>query len=154
MATQLKLCFIYLILLSWCKAGLADGLPKIALLALSVIIIGNLIYNKFWLNFQNFFGLFFLLPILFIFIISYLNPSYNWLTLGQVKDLKFIENLSSSKDIDSALTVSKRFKILLNEELSKEYKLALFLDLKNSFDNDLINEKDIENRNPKEYYLT
>lgn len=142
MATQLKLCFIYLILLSWCKAGLADGLPKIALLALSVIIIGNLIYNKFWLNFQNFFGLFFLLPILFIFIISYLNPSYNWLTLGQVKDLKFIENLSSSKNIDSALTVSKRFKILLNEELSKEYKLALFLDLKNSFDNDLINEKD------------
>lgn len=142
MPTQLKLCFIYLILLSWCKAGLADGLPKIALFALSLIIIGNLIFNKFWLNIRRFFGFFFLLPILIIFIISFLNPSYNWLTFDQIKDLKFQENVRSTKNIENALTASKRFKILLNEELPKEYKLSIFFDLKNSFENLFVNERD------------
>jgi len=136
------LCIAYLIIITWCKAGLAYGLPQITLFSLSLLILLKLIINKFWLFNKGRLLLFTFTVILSLFTISYFNPTYKWLNNKDFEQEKVFHKIQSAENIYSANVVSKRMKLLSSVNHPIDYKLAILMDLKNSFENNIFSDDD------------
>lgn len=129
-----KLCLLYLILITWNKAGHADGYGTILLYVLGVMIVccrwNDLKYLK-----SNF--LLPCIPIIFLVVISiiaWFNPQYRTITMMDLNDLNFEKVLLSSADSNKIEMASNAINLIIGQsKKDPETSLALFYYFKNRY---------------------
>ncbi|MEK9772863.1 MAG: hypothetical protein VW576_04805, partial [Opitutae bacterium] len=98
MSKTFKLCLLYLILITWNKAGHAEGYGTIALYILALVVLSSIVFKReFWTKRK----ILVCLPIfalILISIASWFNPSYRTISYKDLDDLKFEQVLLDSKD--------------------------------------------------------
>ena len=123
-----KIVSLYFIVISWLKAGLADGLWKFALLLLlsvvSIIAIRNIQWRTAHIPVALFSAI---LPALFF--VSIMNPSFRSIDAEILRELNFYKRLQSSQNLEGAQFISQRFRsIMSTAENSRSESLAIFFD--------------------------
>ena len=123
-----RLCILYILLIPWLKAGLAEGIFKlltgILLILLLLLSLRDIRWGKL-----NRIAVLFTTTIPVLFLISFLNPSFRAIDHEDLKELNFYKRLQSSNDLHAAQFLSQRFRsILATNEHSKSQSLAIFFD--------------------------
>ena len=144
MSKSFKLCLLYLILITWNRAGHAEGYGIIALYILGLAIIWSTIGK---LNFWKKRRIFQCLPIISLIVISiigWFNPYYRSVSVKDLEELEFEKTVLESKDSNKVEMVSNAFKLILNQNTEDpSTSLSLFFYFKNTYlDRFLPNEGD------------
>ena len=115
MSKSFKLCLLYLILITWNRAGHAEGYGIIALYILGLAIIWSIIGKlEFWKKRR----IFYCLPIISLIVISiigWFNPYYRSVSVKDLEELEFEKTVLESKDSNKVEMVSNAFKLILNQ---------------------------------------
>lgn len=132
----LNLMIVFFVFMSWCKAGLDEGIGRYILLAIgSWIVIQSLIkFRELRSSFTNVF-LYFLIFLIY-FGLSYLNPAYRSLESFDLNNVNFNQRIQTAKNKVNANFISQRISVILQtNKNNKNQGLALFNDLKLSYRN-------------------
>ena len=133
MSTLLKLSLAYVILVTWMKAGHAEGIGSVILTVLgSTILILHLGSRNFWerkiLVIQ--------LPIFaltIISVISYLNPRYRVISTKDIIELKIEEVLLNSNNPSKIEMMTKAMNLILDSaKSSPSTSISLFFHYKST----------------------
>ena len=134
MNNNLKLCILYLILVTWFKAGLAGGFPEIILGILGLTLLATqLLQNYFWTR-RCFLSI---LPLLLMFIwalISFNNPKYKALEAQELIELNLEETLLETRDSTKIEMISNGMNLVLEKSRDNpQLSIALFFHLKYTY---------------------
>ena len=123
---MLKYASLYIVTISWFKAGLVDGAQKVFLLVFLLIILALILFKcKGRINSINIIYLSLVIPLLFI--MSYLNPQYRVISQVDLKELNFKERLQTTKNFEGGKFLTERFKsILSTKQHSSSQSIAIF----------------------------
>lgn len=123
-----RLYILYILLIPWLKAGLAEGIYKLLEGTLLILVLLFSLKDIHWRK-LNMIAVLFTTTIPILFFISVLNPSYRAINHEDLKELNFYKRLQSSNDLQAAQFLSQRFRsILATNENSKSESLAIFFD--------------------------
>ena len=134
MNNNLKLCILYLILVTWFKAGLAEGFAGIILGILGLaLLVNQLFQNYFWT--RRYFLSIFPLLLLFIWaIISYNNPKHTALNAQDLIELNMEGILLETRDSAKIEMISNGMNLVLEKSRDNpKLSIALFFHLKNTY---------------------
>ena len=134
MNTVLKLSLVYLIFITWNKAGHAEGITTVFLNVLgALILVLHFFQRKSWGVKQ----LILYIPIValtIISIVSFLNPRYRVITVKDVTDLNFEKVLLQSNDPNKVEMMTKGMNLILDSaQTSPSNSIALFFYFKNTY---------------------
>lgn len=134
MSKSLKLCLLYLILITWNKAGHADGYGTILLYFIGCIIFCCRLINFSQLK-PNFFYLCVpILSLVVISIIAWFNPQYRVITMTDLNELNFEKVLLSSADSKKIEMVSNAINLIIGQsKKNPQTSLAFFYYFKNRY---------------------
>jgi O-antigen ligase len=133
-STLLKLSLVYVILITWMKAGHANGIGSVILTGLGSLIIILHIGRK---NFWEWRSLIFHIPLfslIAISLISYLNPRYRAITPNDLIELKFQEVLLSSDNPSKIEMMTNAINLILDSATSSpSTSISLFYHFKKTY---------------------
>ena len=134
MNNNLKLCILYLILVTWFKAGLAGGFPGIILGILGLtLLVTQLFQNYFWTR-KYFLSI---VPLLLMFIwavISFNNPKYQAINAQDLIELNMEGTLIETRDSTKIEMISNGMNLILEKSRDDpKLSIALFFHLKNTY---------------------
>jgi O-antigen ligase len=132
--TNLKLCVAYIILISWLKAGLADGYAGILLNFLAILVLSKQLFRKlFWTRKY----LLSILPLFLMttwFAMAYNNPRYRVLTTNDLIHSKMEKTLLESKSSEKIKMISSGINLVIDKaKVNPPLSIALLFHLKNSY---------------------
>jgi len=142
--TVLKLSLIFIIFITWNKAGHADGVSSYILNILGgLIVVLQLFQRRFWEINQ----LILFIPIValtILSIVSFLNPRYRVVTIEDLTYLNFDDVLLTSNDPTKVEMMSKGMNLILDSaKSSPSTSISLFFYFKDSYiDKYGFNERD------------
>ena len=132
MSISLKLCIIYLILITWNKAG-SRWLRFLILVFMGASISLIQVY-KLFLKKTSFFSLVPIFLLLSFSFTAYYNPQYRALTIKDLNDLEYEKVLLESKYPRSVELLSNAINLSLdNSKKDPQTSLALLYHFKNLF---------------------
>lgn len=134
MNTALKLCLVYIIFITWNKAGHADGVTNLILNGLGgLIFIIHLFQRKFWK--VNHLPIYIpIVTLTIISIVSYLNPRYRVVTINDLTNLKFEKVLLQSNDPSKVEMMTRGMNLILDSaKTSPSTSISLFFYFKNQY---------------------
>lgn len=134
MSTLLKLSLAYVILVTWMKAGHAEGIGSVILTVLGSTILILHLCSK---NFRERKTLVIQLPIFaltIISVISYLNPRYRVISTKDIIELKIEEVLLNSNDPSKIEMMTKAVNLILDSgKSSPSTSISLFFHFKSTY---------------------
>ena len=127
MNNNLKLCILYLILVTWFKAGLAEGFAGIILSFLGLaLLVTQLFQNYFWTR-RCFLSI---LPLLLMFIwalISFNNPKYKALNAQELIELNMEGTLLETRDSAKIEMISNGMNLILEKSRDNPQVVDCFI---------------------------
>ena len=131
MNNNLKLCILYLILVTWFKAGLAGGFPGIILSILGLtLLVTQLFQNYFWTR-RYFLSIIPLLLMLIWAVIGFNNPKYQALNAQDLIELNMEGTLIETRDSTKIEMISNGMNLILEKSRDDpKLSIALFFHLK------------------------
>ena len=134
MNNNLKLCILYLILVTWFKAGLAGGFPGIILSILGLtLLVTQLFQNYFWTR-RYFLSIIPLLLMLIWAVIGFNNPKYQALNAQDLIELNMEGTLIETRDSTKIEMISNGMNLILEKSRDDpKLSIALFFHLKNTY---------------------
>ena len=134
MNTNLKLCVAYIILISWLKAGLADGYAGLLVSFLGIVVLGKLLLRKLFWTRRYLLSLLPLLSMTIWFVMAYNNPRYRVLNTKDLIHFKMEKTLLESKNPEKIKMISKGINLVIDKgRVNPPLSIALFFHLKNSY---------------------
>ena len=134
MNNNLKLCILYLILVTWFKAGLAEGFAGLILSFLGLALLATQLFQNYFWTRRCFLSV---LPLLLMFIwalISFNNPKYKALNAQELIELNMEGTLLETRDSAKIEMISNGMNLILEKSRDNpQLSIALFFHLKNSY---------------------
>ena len=143
MNTNLKICVAYLILISWLKAGLAEGYAELLLSFLGAVILCNQLFQKFFWTRKYLLSILPMFLITIWFAVAFNNPRYRVLTTQDLIDFKMEKTLLESRNPEKIKMISTGINSVLDQaKANPPLSIALFFHLKSSYVDKYSEKKD------------
>jgi len=141
--TNLKICVAYLILISWLKAGLAEGYAELLLSFLGAVILCNQLFQKFFWTRKYLLSILPMFLITIWFAVAFNNPRYRVLTTQDLIDFKMEKTLLESRNPEKIKMISTGINSVLDQaKANPPLSIALFFHLKSSYVDKYSEKKD------------
>ena len=134
MNTVLKFSIVYVMFITWNKAGHAEGITTVFLNLLGgLILILHFFQRKFWER-KLLLPYIPIVALTILSIVSFLNPRYRVITVKDVTDLNFEKVLLQSNDPNKVEMMTKGMNLILDSaQTSPSNSIALFFYFKNTY---------------------
>ena len=138
----LKFCVAYLILITWNKAGHAEGYGTLALGIIGGIIVLNQILEKQFWNKKSLLLYLPIVGILMLSVIAWYNPQYRSIIIEDINDLNFEKALTNSQSAEKVEMITNGIKLVMDQsKKDPSTSLAIFYHFKNSYIDKFIPDK-------------
>jgi len=132
--TVLKLCLVYIIFITWNKAGHAEGITTVFLNVLAaLILVLHFFQKKFW-EIKLLLPYIPIVALTIISIVSFLNPRYRVISVKDITDLNFEKVMLQSNDPNKIEMMTKGMNLILDSaQTSPSNSIALYFYFKNTY---------------------